>query len=66
MKEKKRGRVGISIIQIAAGVLGIVACFLMVTQNETILRWVITLIVALLFLVLGGLSLFDYIRQKND
>jgi uncharacterized membrane protein HdeD (DUF308 family) len=66
MKKRKVSIIASSLIEIAAGVLGIVACILMASQNETTIRCVITLVVALLFLVLGGMNLFDYLRQKEN
>ena len=53
-----------SIIQIVFGILAIAAFIVLLTSGEDISKWIITLILAVAFVVLGVIGIIDYTSKK--
>ena len=53
-----------SIIQLVVGILAIIAFIIIAQGGENITRWIVTLILAIAFVVLGVIGIIDYKTQK--
>lgn len=52
-----------SVFQVIVGVLAIVAFFVLWRNGETMARWIITLLLAIAYLVIGGIGVIDYYKK---
>lgn len=53
-----------SIIQLVVGILAIIAFIIIAVRGENMTRWIVTLILAIAFVVLGVIGIIDYKTQK--
>ena len=53
-----------SIIQLVVGILAIIAFIILYVTGENMTRWIVTLILALAYVVLGIIGIIDYKTQK--
>ena len=53
-----------SIIQLVFGVLAIIAFIILAIKGEFITKWVITLLLAIAFVIIGIIGIVDYKSQK--
>lgn len=53
-----------SIIQLVIGILAIISFIIIALGGENITRWIVTLILAIAFVVLGIIGNIDYKTQK--
>lgn len=53
-----------SIIQLVFGLLAIVAFIIIALSGEVMTKWIITLLLAIAFVVLGVIGIIDYKSQK--
>ena len=51
-------------MQLAIGILAIIAFIIIAVSGENIKRWIVTLILAIAFVVLGIIGIIDYKKQK--
>ncbi len=54
-----------SVFQITVGVLAIGAFLVLAWNGEDLLRWTVTLLLAIAYLVLGVLGVVDYLKNKR-
>lgn len=57
---KSRWNLFASIFQLVIGVLAIAAFVVLATSGESVGRWIVTLILAIAFVVLGIIGIFNY------
>ena len=53
-----------SIIQLVIGILSIIAFVIIALSGENMTRWIVTLLLAIAFVVLGIIGIIDYKKQK--
>ena len=53
-----------SIIQLVVGILAIIVFIIVFVTGENMTRWIVTLILALAYVVLGIIGIIDYKTQK--
>jgi len=53
-----------SIIQLVVGILAIVSFFVLGINGEIIAKWIITLILAILFVIIGITGIINYTSDK--
>ena len=53
-----------SIIQLVDGILAIMAFIIIAVSGENMIKWIVTLILAIAFVVLGIIGIIDYKTQK--
>ena len=53
-----------SIIQLVIGILAIIAFVIIALSGENMTRWIVTLLLAIAFVVLGTIGIIDYKKQK--
>lgn len=53
-----------SIIKLVVGILAIIAFIIIAVSGENMTRWIVTLILAIAFVVLGVIGIIDYKTQK--
>ena len=53
-----------SIIQLLVGILAIIVFIIIAVSGENMTRWIVTLILAIAFVVLGIIGIIDYKTQK--
>ena len=53
-----------SIFQLVIGLLAIAAFFIAVASGESFVKWIITLILAVIYVVLGIIGIIDH-KSKN-
>lgn len=61
---KSKRNLIISIFQLVVGLLAIGAFFVAICNGENIIKWVITLILAVAFVVIGIIGIVDYRSKK--
>ena len=54
----------ISILQVVIGLLAIAAFFVVGFSGENMTKWIITLVLAVAYVVLGIIGIFDYKTKK--
>lgn len=53
-----------SIIQLVFGILAIIAFIIIAVSGENMTKWIVTLILAIAFAILGIIGIIDYKTQK--
>lgn len=53
-----------SIIQLVVGIVSIIAFVIIAVNGENMTRWIVTLILAIAYAVLGIIGIIDYKTQK--
>lgn len=53
-----------SIIQLVVGIVSIIAFIIIAVNGENMTRWIVTLILAIAYAVLGIIGIIDYKTQK--
>ena len=61
----KRWNLIVSIFQLTIGIAAIVAYIVVAAAGEPLGKWTVTLILALAFVGLGVIGLFDYIKANR-
>lgn len=61
---KSKGNLIVSIFQLVIGVLAIMAFAVIGFSGENITKWIITLILAMTYVVLGIIGIIDYKSNK--
>ena len=61
----KRWNLIVSIFQLAIGIAAVVAYIVVAAAGEPLGKWTVTLILALAFVGLGVIGLFDYIKANR-
>lgn len=64
MKTKKD--LVVAIFQIVIGLAAIISFIIVALNGENMLKWIITLIFAILFLILGVTELIQYIKSRKN
>lgn len=54
-----------SIFQAVVGLAAIVSYILLATGNEPVGKWTVTLILAIVFLIMGATGIVSHIRRKK-
>jgi len=54
-----------SIVQLIFGVLAIITFILLAVNGEVITKWIITLLFAIVFVIVGIIGIIDYKSQNN-
>ncbi|MBQ9071407.1 MAG: hypothetical protein IJY23_08710 [Clostridia bacterium] len=54
-----------SIIQLAVGIAAIIAYIIIATNGESMLKWTVTLILAICYVIFGIIGLIDWIKAKK-
>ena len=52
-----------SIFQLIVGLLAVLAFIILVIGGEMVTKWIITLLLAIVFVVIGIIGILDYIRK---
>ncbi|MGN0490107.1 hypothetical protein [Ruminococcus sp.] len=53
-----------SIVQLVIGILAIVASVVLSVSGENMIKWIITLLFAIAFVIVGAIGIIDYKKQK--
>lgn len=53
-----------SIVQLTFGILAILAFIILIVNGEDISHWIITLLLAIAFVILGLIGIIDFKSQK--
>ena len=53
-----------SIVQLVIGILAIVAFVVLSVSGENMIKWIITLLLAIAFVIVGVIGIIDYKKQK--
>ena len=53
-----------SIVQLVVGVLAIISFVMLVISGENMTRWIVTLLLAIAFVVIGIMGIIDYKSSK--
>lgn len=53
-----------SIVQLVVGVLAIISFVILVISGENMTRWIVTLLLAIAFVVIGIMGIIDYKSSK--
>lgn len=53
-----------SIVQLVFGMLAIIAFIILAVNGELVVRWIITLLLAIAFVIIGIIGIIDYKSQK--
>ncbi len=53
-----------SIVQLVVGVLAIISFVILVISGENMTRWIVTLLLAIAFIVIGIMGIIDYKSSK--
>lgn len=53
-----------SIVQLVIGILAIVAFVVLSLSGENMTKWIITLLLAIAFVIIGVIGIIDYKKQK--
>ena len=56
----------IALFQIIIGLTAIISFIIVALNGENMLKWIITLIFAILFLIVGIIDLVQYIKSKKQ
>ena len=54
-----------SVIQLCIGVLAVVGYVFAAVGGEPLGKWTVTLILAIAFIVLGAIGIFDWVKEKR-
>ena len=61
---KKKWRLIASIVQLVVGLLAIAAFAVLAWNGESMVKWIITLLLAVAYVVLGVIGIIDYKSNK--
>lgn len=61
----KKWNLFVSIFQIAVGIAAIVAYIVIAASGEPLGKWTVTLVLAILFVVIGVINIFDLVRANK-
>ena len=61
---KNSGSIIVPILQLSLGLLAIVSFFTVMANGEDIKKWILTLVLAAVFVVLGAVGTVRRVRQK--
>ena len=53
-----------SIVQLVIGILAIVVFVVLSVSGENVIKWIITLLLAIAFVIVGAIGIIDYKKQK--
>lgn len=53
-----------AIVQLVIGILAIVAFVVLSLSGENMTKWIITLLLAIAFVIIGVIGIIDYKKQK--
>lgn len=53
-----------SIIQLFFGILGIIAFVILAVSGENMIKWIMALILAIAFVIMGVIEIIYYVKQK--
>ena len=53
-----------SIVQLVFAMLAIIALIILAVNGELVVRWIITLLLAIAFVIIGIIGIIDYKSQK--
>ena len=53
-----------SIIQLVVGILAIIVFIIMAMDGEIMTKWILTMFLAILYVILGITGIIDYKKQK--
>ncbi len=53
-----------SIVQLVIGILAIVVFVVLSVSGENMIKWIITLLLAIAFVIVGAIGIIDYKKQK--
>lgn len=53
-----------SIVQLVFGILAVIAFIILAINGEIMTKWVITLLLAIAFIIIGIIGIIDYKSQK--
>ena len=60
----RKWKLAASVFQLVIGVLGVAAFIVLAINNESMTRWIVTLVLAIAFAVLGVIGIVD--SRKGD
>lgn len=60
----RKWKLAASVFQLVIGVLGVAAFIVLAVNNESMTRWIVTLVLAIAFAVLGVIGIVD--SRKGD
>ena len=55
-----------SMIQLVVGLLAIITFIILAINGEIMTRWIITLLLAIAFVILGVIGIIDYKKQNKQ
>ena len=55
-----------SIVQLVVGIAAIISHIIIAINGEAMLKWTVTLILAIGFVIIGIIGIVDWIRAKNN
>lgn len=55
-----------SIVQLVVGIAAIISYIIIAISGEPMLKWTVTLILAIGFVIVGIIGIVDWIRAKNN
>ena len=55
-----------SIVQLVVGVAAIASYIVLAVNGEAMLKWMVTLILAIGFAVIGVIGIVDWVRGRNE
>lgn len=53
-----------SIVQLVFGILAVIAFIILAINGEIMTKWIITLLLAIAFIIIGIIGIIDYKSQK--
>lgn len=53
-----------AIVQLVIGILAIVTFVVLSVSGENMTKWIITLLLAIAFVIIGAIGIIDYKKQK--
>lgn len=60
----RKWKLAASVFQLVIGVLGVAAFIVLAVNNESMTRWIVTLVLAIAFAVMGVIGIVD--SRKGD
>ncbi len=55
-----------SIVQLVFGLAAVVSYFILASSGEDVLKWTVTLILAIGFIIIGVIGIVDWIKAKKQ
>lgn len=55
-----------SIVQLEIGILAIIAFVVLLVSGENMTKWIMTLLLAIAFVIVGAIGIVDYVKQKQQ